>query len=89
MPTELPLYTVLPFVAMLLAIALFPLWLPHWWESNRSKLAVAAVLGGKNYFSRRQNVGRLRAADVFGDYLRRSSLFGKPIRYHNGRIYPT
>ena len=45
MPTALPLYTVLPFVAMLLAIALFPLGLPHWWESNRSKLAVAAMLG--------------------------------------------
>ena len=45
MPTALPLYTVLPFVAMLLAIAFFPLWLPHWWESNRSKLPVAAVLG--------------------------------------------
>jgi Na+/H+ antiporter NhaD/arsenite permease-like protein len=44
-PTALPLYTVLPFLAMLVAIALFPLWLPHWWESNRSKLAVAAVLG--------------------------------------------
>jgi Na+/H+ antiporter NhaD/arsenite permease-like protein len=44
-PTALPLYTVLPFLAMLLIIALFPLWLPHWWESNRSKLAVAAVLG--------------------------------------------
>ena len=45
MPAPLPLYTVLPFVAMLLAIALFPVWLPHWWESNRSKLVVAAVLG--------------------------------------------
>jgi Na+/H+ antiporter NhaD/arsenite permease-like protein len=44
-PTALPLYTVLPFVAMLLAIALFPLWLPHWWESNRNKLVVSAVLG--------------------------------------------
>jgi Na+/H+ antiporter NhaD/arsenite permease-like protein len=45
MPAPLPLYTVLPFVAMLLAIALFPLWLSHWWESNRNKLVVAAVLG--------------------------------------------
>jgi Na+/H+ antiporter NhaD/arsenite permease-like protein len=45
MPAPLPLYTVLPFVAMLLAIALFPLWLAHWWESNRNKLLVAAVLG--------------------------------------------
>jgi Na+/H+ antiporter NhaD/arsenite permease-like protein len=44
-PTALPLYTVLPFVAMLLAIALFPLRLPHWWESNRTKLAVSAALG--------------------------------------------
>ncbi len=39
------LYTVLPFVAMLLAIAFCPLRLPHWWESNRNKLVVSAVLG--------------------------------------------
>jgi Na+/H+ antiporter NhaD/arsenite permease-like protein len=45
MPTPLPLYTVVPFVAMLLTIAFFPLWLPHWWESNRNKLLVSAVLG--------------------------------------------
>jgi Na+/H+ antiporter NhaD/arsenite permease-like protein len=43
--STLPLYTVLPFVLMLLAIAVFPLWLPHWWEPNRSKLIVSAVLG--------------------------------------------
>ena len=41
----LPAYTVLPFVAMLLAIAVCPLWIPHWWESNRNKLLVASVLG--------------------------------------------
>jgi len=35
---------VLPFVLMLLAIAVFPLWLPQWWESNRHKLLVACVL---------------------------------------------
>ncbi|HKW95287.1 MAG TPA: sodium:proton antiporter [Methylomirabilota bacterium] len=40
-----PLYTVLPFVAMLLAIAFCPLRVPHWWESNQNKLAVSAVLG--------------------------------------------
>ncbi len=45
MPAPLPLYAVLPFVAMLLAIALFPLWRPHWWESNRRKLVVSAILG--------------------------------------------
>src|SRR6185436_11451153 len=30
---------------MLLAIAVCPLWAPHWWESNRNKLVVACVLG--------------------------------------------
>lgn len=39
------MYTVLPFVAMLLAIAVLPLRAPHWWESNRNKFAVALVLG--------------------------------------------
>jgi Na+/H+ antiporter NhaD/arsenite permease-like protein len=39
------LYTVLPFIAMLLAIAILPLRVPHWWESNRNKLVVAAGLG--------------------------------------------
>lgn len=33
--------TILPFVALLLGIALFPMILPHWWESNRNKLLVA------------------------------------------------
>jgi Na+/H+ antiporter NhaD/arsenite permease-like protein len=41
----LPVYTVVPFVVMLLAIAVFPFWVPHWWEPNRNKLAVSAVLG--------------------------------------------
>jgi Na+/H+ antiporter NhaD/arsenite permease-like protein len=36
---------VLPFVAMLLAIAVCPLWVPHWWEPNRNKFIVAAALG--------------------------------------------
>jgi len=30
---------------MLLAIAVGPLWAPRWWQSNRNKLLVAAVLG--------------------------------------------
>jgi len=41
----LPLYTVAPFVAMLLAIAAFPLWIPRWWHANRNKLAVSVLLG--------------------------------------------
>jgi Na+/H+ antiporter NhaD/arsenite permease-like protein len=41
----LPLYTVVPFLVMLLAIAVCPLLVPHWWESNRNKIVVACVLG--------------------------------------------
>ena len=40
-----PIYTVVPFVAMLLAIAVCPLWVTHWWESNRNKGLVAVLLG--------------------------------------------
>jgi Na+/H+ antiporter NhaD/arsenite permease-like protein len=36
---------VVPFVLMLLAIAVCPLWAPQWWESNRHKLAVGVLLG--------------------------------------------
>ena len=39
-----PVYTVLPFVLMLLAIAIAPLWAPERWEPNRNKLLVAAAL---------------------------------------------
>jgi len=45
MPAALPLYATLPFVAMLLAIAILPLAAPHWWEPNRNKLIVSAGLG--------------------------------------------
>jgi hypothetical protein len=43
--TPLPVYSVLPFVAMLLAIAVGPLRVPAWWEHNRNKLLLSAVLG--------------------------------------------
>jgi len=36
---------VLPFVAMLLVIAVGPLYASHWWEPNRHKLIASAVLG--------------------------------------------
>ena len=44
---ELQWWTVIPFVLMLLSIAVFPL-IPateHWWEKNSSQLTVALVLG--------------------------------------------
>jgi Na+/H+ antiporter NhaD/arsenite permease-like protein len=40
----LPAWTVLPFVLLLLAIAVLPLVLPHFWESNRNKAVVAGAL---------------------------------------------
>lgn len=41
---NIPILTMLPFILMLLSIALFPLFLNHFWEKNRNKLAVAIVL---------------------------------------------
>src|SRR6266498_378973 len=38
------LATALPFVALLLAIALAPLLTPHWWHHNRNKAIVACVV---------------------------------------------
>ena len=46
-PPTPPLWTVAPFVILLLCIAILPL-IPataHWWESNRNRFIVAAVLG--------------------------------------------
>jgi Na+/H+ antiporter NhaD/arsenite permease-like protein len=40
----LPVWTVLPFVLLLLSIAVLPLVLPHFWESNRNKAIVAGAL---------------------------------------------
>ena len=39
------LLPIVPFVLMLLAIALLPLVAPHWWESNANKARVALILG--------------------------------------------
>jgi len=41
----LPVYTVVPFVVMVLGIAVLPLAASHWWEPNRNKLLVSIVLG--------------------------------------------
>ncbi len=39
-----PVYAVLPFVLLLLAIAVLPLAAPHFWERNRNKALVAAIV---------------------------------------------
>jgi Na+/H+ antiporter NhaD/arsenite permease-like protein len=41
----LPVWTVLPFVLLLLSIAILPLAVSHWWEHNRNKAIVSALLG--------------------------------------------
>jgi Na+/H+ antiporter NhaD/arsenite permease-like protein len=40
----LPLWTVIPFAALLLCIAILPLTAGHWWEHNNNKLLVAGIL---------------------------------------------
>src|SRR5437867_3204141 len=40
----LPLWSVLPFAALLASIAIFPLAAPRWWEKNRNRALVSAVL---------------------------------------------
>jgi Na+/H+ antiporter NhaD/arsenite permease-like protein len=45
MGRDLPLASLIPFVALLGAIAVLPLAAPHWWEHNTNKLVVSSVLG--------------------------------------------
>jgi Na+/H+ antiporter NhaD/arsenite permease-like protein len=40
---ELPVWTVLPFAGLLLAIAILPLLTPHFWERNRNRALVSAL----------------------------------------------
>ena len=40
----IPLWTIIPFVALLLCIAIFPLANPHWWEHNSNKAYIVAAL---------------------------------------------
>lgn len=41
---EIPLISILPFVLMLLSIAVFPLFWNHFWAKNKNKLFVAIIL---------------------------------------------
>lgn len=45
METNIPLWASIPFLFMLLTIAVGPLLFPHWWEKNRNKLIVSLLLG--------------------------------------------
>ena len=41
-----PMWMISPFVLMLLCIAIVPLAASHWWEPNRNKAIISAILGG-------------------------------------------
>ncbi len=41
----IPLWALIPFVVMLLCIAIGPLVAEHWWENNKNKLIVSLILG--------------------------------------------
>lgn len=41
----IPLWALIPFIVMLLMIAVGPLFFHHWWENNNNKLIVSLVLG--------------------------------------------
>ncbi|HOA13034.1 MAG TPA: sodium:proton antiporter [Myxococcota bacterium] len=43
-PYHVPVYAVVPFVLLLLCIAIMPLKFPHFWESNAKKGIVVAIL---------------------------------------------
>jgi Na+/H+ antiporter NhaD/arsenite permease-like protein len=49
MPTT-PLWTIFPFLAYLLGIAVVPILFGHFWESNRNKLVVALVISSPVLF---------------------------------------
>jgi Na+/H+ antiporter NhaD/arsenite permease-like protein len=44
-PLDLPVWSIAPFVGLLLAIAVLPLVAGHWWHRNRNKAIVATVFG--------------------------------------------
>jgi Na+/H+ antiporter NhaD/arsenite permease-like protein len=66
----IPLWMCLPFLAMLLSIALFPLFWPHFWEKNRNKLIIALILSIPVlvFFFARGGGGKVYETLVF-DYL--------------------
>ena len=42
---KIQLYTIIPFILMLLSIAVCPIWLNNFWEKNKNELIVALILG--------------------------------------------
>ena len=67
---QVPFWASIPFIIMLLMIAIGPLVAEEWWEHNRSKLLVSCVLGIPTAFYLIKN-GLVHQLEhqIFGDYI--------------------
>lgn len=65
-----PFYALVPFILMLLTIAVTPLVANHWWERNTNKMMVAAALGIPTaYFMLKHGLTHELQHQIFGDYI--------------------
>ncbi|MDX9719672.1 MAG: sodium:proton antiporter [Myxococcota bacterium] len=66
----LPVWTIVPFILILLAIAIVPLAAHHWWESNANKALIAAACAVPifAYLLSMGHVGHEVIAEVFHEY---------------------
>lgn len=69
-PIEVPFWTSIPFIIMLLMIAVSPLLIENWWERNRNKLVITALLSIPTAYyliscGMAENLGH----QIFSDYL--------------------
>src|SRR5262245_56220837 len=76
MSPDVPLLTVVPFALLLLAIAVFPLAAPRFWESNRNKLIVSLLLAAPVAIFVRQTLGFEPLQKALLDYVRFIVLLG-------------
>jgi Na+/H+ antiporter NhaD/arsenite permease-like protein len=44
MPLCFPLWSLVPFILMLVSIAVLPMVVPHWWDSNRNKTILSVAM---------------------------------------------
>jgi Na+/H+ antiporter NhaD/arsenite permease-like protein len=77
--SELPLAAIVPFLALLAAIAVLPLTVPRWWESNRNKGIVCALFAVPvvAYLGSGFGIdGQQRLVETAGDYASFVALIG-------------
>ena len=69
-PIEVPFWASIPFIIMLLMIAVSPLIIENWWEKNRNKLVIAALLSIPTaYYLISCGLSENLGHQIFGDYL--------------------